>query len=198
MDENTIDVLDVLYRMIETDRAFLQTLRFLNVNREQLLVNQQRNTASLLALLRTHVVSGGSTITIPITLPQGMTLPASWEDPVIVRPTATQIARATTVMPTPLVDTNCSICQDSLAEPGTRITHCGHVFHMNCITEWFSRSVFCPMCRHDIREADHPAPTSSVPVDMTPPVSNPWGAWLGGGHQTDHTEDTEGSDEHHA
>jgi hypothetical protein len=193
-----VDLFDVLYRMIETDRVFLQTLRFLTSNREQLLANQQRNMASLLSLLRSFTIGNAGTITIPLSIPAGVTLPTSWTDPVVVRPTDVQIARATTSTSVPPIDTNCSICQDSLMEPGTRITHCGHVFHTNCIAEWFTRSVVCPMCRHDIREVGHPAPTSSVPVNTTPQANNPLAGWIGEEDQMSHIGDIEESDEHHA
>jgi hypothetical protein len=32
-----------------------------------------------------------------------------------------------------------------------RLRPCQHSFHRACIDEWFRRSVFCPSCRHDIR-----------------------------------------------
>ena len=189
-----IDVLDVLNAMLETDRAFLQTLRFLPSNRESLLASQQRNASATLALLRLYMTSNTetATFTIPITVPTG------WNDPVVVRPTAAQITRATATTSVPPIDTNCSICQDSLLESGTRISHCGHVFHNNCIAEWFTRSVFCPMCRHDIRAVDHPAPTSSDPIRTPLRVSSPSDGWMPVGYPIDHTEDTEESDEHHA
>jgi len=189
-----IDVLDVLNSMLETERSFLQALRFLSSNRENLLAFQQRNTATTLMLLRMYMASNNNTttFTIPITVPTG------WNDPVVVRPTAAQIERATTFTSVPPTDTNCSICQDSLMESGTRISHCGHVFHNTCISEWFTRSVFCPMCRHDIRSVDHPAPTSSVPISTPLRVSNPLAEWMPAGYPTHHTEDTEESDEHRA
>lgn len=192
-----LDVLDVLNAMLETDRTFLQTLRFLNSNREVLLAVQQRNTAAVLAVLRLYMSSNTTTYTIPITLPRGMALPTGWDEPVVVRPTAAQIEAATSFSSIPPTDTNCSICQESLLESGTRITHCGHVFHNTCISEWFTRSVFCPMCRHDIRSVDHPAPTSSVPVSTPLRASNPLAEWMPVGYPTDHTEGTEESDEHH-
>lgn len=193
-----LDILDVLNTLLEADRTFLQTLRFLNSNREVLLAAQQRNTAAVLALLRTYATSNTTTYTIPITLPRGMTLPTGWDEPVVVRPTAAQIEAATSFAPIPSTDTNCSICQDTLAESATRIDHCGHVFHNTCIAEWFTRSVVCPMCRHDIRTVDHPAPTSSDPVHTPPRVRSRLAAWLGEGSPTHHTADTEESDEHHA
>jgi len=78
--------------------------------------------------------------------------------PVIVRPTAQQIATASTVT---TVDAEasttamCAICQDSIS-PGTsarRLTACTHTFHTGCIDTWFTSHVCCPVCRHDIREA---------------------------------------------
>lgn len=193
-----LDVLNVLNSMLETDRAFLQSLRFLTRDRESLVALQQRNTATMLALLRIYMSSNTATYTIPITLPRGMTLPTGWEEPVVIRPTAAQIERATAITSVPPTDTNCSICQDSLVESGTRISHCGHVFHNNCIAEWFTRSVFCPMCRHDIRAVDHPEPTSSVPISTPLRASNPLAEWMPAGYPTGRTEDTEESDEHHA
>ena len=189
-----IDVLDVLNAMLETERAFLQALRFLSTDRESLVAFHQRNTATTLTLLRMYMASGNNTATFTIPI----TVPAGWNDPIVVRPTAAQITRATATTSVPPTDTNCSICQDSLIESGTRITHCGHVFHNNCIAEWFTRSVFCPMCRHDIRAVDHPAPTSSDPVSTPPRASNPLGEWMPVGYPIDHTEDTEESDEHRA
>ena len=78
--------------------------------------------------------------------------------PVIVRPSAQQIATASTVT---TVDAEasttamCAICQDSIS-PGTsvrRLTACTHTFHTGCIDTWFTSHVCCPVCRHDIREA---------------------------------------------
>ena len=195
---SNLDILDVLNAMLETDRAFLQNIRFLTRDRESLLALQQRNTATMLTLLRLYMSSNTATYTIPITLPRGMTIPTSWDEPVVVRPTAAQIERATAITSVPPTDTNCSICQDSLMESGTRISHCGHVFHNTCIAEWFTRSVFCPMCRHDIRAVDHPAPTSSAPVRTPLRASNPLAEWMPAGYPTGRTEDTEESDERHA
>jgi hypothetical protein len=47
----------------------------------------------------------------------------------------------------------CSICHESFTLGNTiRILNvCHHVYHMNCIDEWFTRNVLCPICRHDIR-----------------------------------------------
>lgn len=187
-----IDVLDVLNAMLETERAFLQSLRFLSNDRESLLAVQQRNVATTLALLRMYMASntGTATFTIPITVPTG------WNDPVVVRPTADQISAATT--PIEISDCACAICQEEIDGSAMRIRHCQHTFHNTCIAEWFTRSVHCPNCRHDIRSVDHPAPTSADPIRTPLRVSNPLAEWMPAGYPTHHTEDTEESDEHHA
>ena len=161
MPETTI--LDVLDSMLQTDRTFIQALRFLPNERETLVSSQQRNSAAIVLLLRSYLLSRGSesTFTIPIRFPIPVG-PSSWSDPVIVRPTAEQISAATTQAGI-LNDDNCAICQEIMDGPATRITYCGHMFHPNCISEWFTRSVFCPNCRHDIRE-------TGPPQVQTPPI----------------------------
>jgi hypothetical protein len=76
--------------------------------------------------------------------------------PVIVRPSAEVIARATEVLVASTLPegTVCSICQDSLlgTDSARRIRSCNHVYHQICIDQWFEGSVRCPSCRHDIRE----------------------------------------------
>ena len=75
---------------------------------------------------------------------------------VIVRPTDTQIANATSLdTVTALVEDNCAICQDPM-ERGAhvrKINVCGHTFHQTCIDTWFTSNVRCPICRRDIRES---------------------------------------------
>jgi Ring finger domain len=196
MDEE-INLLDVLHSMVESDRSFYQTLRFLTRNRETLMAAHQRNQASLMGLLRMQIAAASTNVTYTATIP--ITLPTGWNDPVVVHPTSAQINAATEeINDDAAAASNCSICQDSLSVSHIRLVHCGHTFHNTCIAEWFSRSVFCPMCRHDVREVDHPAPTSVDPIHTPPRVRNRLDAWLAGVHQTHHTEDTEESDEHHA
>lgn len=75
--------------------------------------------------------------------------------PVVVHPTAEQIA-ANTTLGNLFSDTDhaCAICQDALTseQEGRKLNHCGHWFHRSCIDTWFERDVHCPVCRHDIRE----------------------------------------------
>lgn len=79
------------------------------------------------------------------------TMPAM--EPVVVRPTHEQIARATEVA-VPTTEQDCAICQDSIAttQECRKILHCGHWFHKDCIDPWFRQNVQCPICRYDIRE----------------------------------------------
>jgi hypothetical protein len=84
------------------------------------------------------------------------TNPIAGLEPVIVRPTQTQITAATEVytQTTANPDTCCTICQDDLPVgcQVRKIRTCGHQFHKNCIDQWFERNVRCPVCRHDIRD----------------------------------------------
>ena len=85
---------------------------------------------------------------------------ASIHPPVIVAPTEEILAANTQLIVGSDLPSNtvCSICQDSIvaAEACRRITACQHTYHRTCIDQWFSRSVFCPSCRHDIREPSPP------------------------------------------
>ena len=86
-------------------------------------------------------------------------------DAVPVRPTAAEIAAATTQA----VNNNangevCAICQDDIIIgcQTRQINHCHHNFHRGCIDTWFAQNVHCPVCRHDIRDVvTVPAPAAS-------------------------------------
>ena len=90
--------------------------------------------------------------------------------PVVVRPTISQIQRATENIVYGDISNNshtqCPISQEDFqpTDRVTRITQCGHIFFPNQIREWFRRNVRCPVCRFDIRNhvhrGNHPAATS--------------------------------------
>ena len=84
-----------------------------------------------------------------------LNIPINFSDPVIVAPTPAQIDSATEDLLHIPADTQCSICHEIVNSNGTRIRHCGHTYHRDCIRTWFSMSVRCPVCRHDIRTDDH-------------------------------------------
>lgn len=94
-----------------------------------------------------------------LSLPLGLNSSArdAFLQPVVVRPTAEQIAANTTVGN--LVsdeEQTCAICQDVLQpeQEGRKLNHCGHWFHKSCIDTWFDTNVHCPVCRRDIREGE--------------------------------------------
>jgi len=197
------NALDVLYAMTEADRAFYQSLRFINNSREQLMVIHQRNTATMLGLVRTYILTEPppttATFSFPITMPV-TSAPrnagqSAWGEPVVVSPSREQIRVATTTFESD--DDTCAICQEDIEGDGTQLVHCRHTFHESCISEWFTRSVHCPNCRHDIREG-HGQSTSSVSVASRPPGSSPRAESPMEENQTLHTEDIEESDEHRA
>ena len=73
---------------------------------------------------------------------------------VIVRPTQ-QVINENTEVVTATVRGDCSICQEAYEVGASirKILFCQHVFHTSCIDTWFTQSVRCPMCRHDIRSS---------------------------------------------
>ena len=99
--------------------------------------------------------------------PQGQRTPAdiwaSFNTPVVVAPSAEIISANTEIIDASnvvvdvsgasLTQSICTVCQDSMRSPDIcrRLRPCQHSFHRACIDEWFRRSVFCPSCRHDIR-----------------------------------------------
>lgn len=50
----------------------------------------------------------------------------------------------------PLSDT-CTICQDTMGEIGYKLP-CGHIFHKDCLLQWFDNQNTCPECRHEFPE----------------------------------------------
>jgi hypothetical protein len=79
---------------------------------------------------------------------------ANYMEPVVVRPTAAQIAEGTAIVTVDAEDEACAICQEAM-QPGSQARElqvCDHRFHTGCIDTWLQRSVHCPTCRHDIRE----------------------------------------------
>ena len=81
--------------------------------------------------------------------------PAGWGEPVAVRATQQQIDSVLVEIPADREMTSCAICQESIIrEEGVQLQACLHQFHSNCIREWFTQSVRCPVCRNDIRGND--------------------------------------------
>ena len=81
----------------------------------------------------------------------------SFNDPVIVRPSAQTIGLATnnTIFGdiTNPPNETCPITQSDFNPESivTQIHYCGHVFCRDELAQWFNLSVRCPVCRYDIR-----------------------------------------------
>lgn len=88
----------------------------------------------------------------------GMQPNNTFMNPVVVAPSRAQINSS--LQDYPNTTSNCAICQEPISSGGCRIRQCGHVYHRTCIENWFSMSVRCPVCRHDIREEGQPTQTS--------------------------------------
>jgi len=98
--------------------------------------------------------------------------------PVPVRPTQEQINSSTrTCVYSDIqnqINASCSICQAEFQDIDNviQIRSCGHIFHREELLSWFERgglgngSVFCPMCRVDIRE------TTSLPLPLPTSVTD--------------------------
>ena len=78
---------------------------------------------------------------------------ANFLQPIVRRPSTADLSRNTELV-TGLTDTSCAVCQELIRndDMARRLRPCRHVYHQACIDTWFERSVFCPTCRHDIRE----------------------------------------------
>lgn len=149
MSENEdYDVLDLLRDLSMTDRAFYQTVRYLDAGtRNHVMAAHYRNQNLALGILRLYMTQEQVTV---MNIPINMDMSGNFMDPVVVTATPEQI-RAAVDSHVHTTDTLCSICQESVS-CSTRIRHCGHCFHSTCIGPWFQMNPRCPMCRYDIRD----------------------------------------------
>lgn len=158
--DSDYSVLDAIRDITLTDRAFFNVVRFLDGNtRNHIVAAHLRNTSQMTALLRQFMASQPREVhrenivmNIPLNSifdPSGNFL-RNFLDPVAVVPSSEQIQVATENWVT-VTDTVCAICQENVS-CATRIRHCGHCFHSQCIHEWFTMNTRCPICRHDIRD----------------------------------------------
>lgn len=98
--------------------------------------------------------------------------------PVTVRPTVSQIHRATNVIPFSTIqnpiNTTCPICHDSFNDNEfvMQIRHCRHIFNERTLRRWFNGSVRCPVCRYDIRDYGN-TPTEAPPLPENSTLPEP-------------------------
>ena len=111
---------------------------------------------------------------IGIDISGGHTAPPSWWEPIPVIPTDDEITLGVETLQYMDIDdptvTLCPITQADFNDTDDvmRIRACGHVFSSNALREWFSRSVRCPVCRHDVRDMD--AMEEVEASDASPPL----------------------------
>ena len=61
----------------------------------------------------------------------------------------------------------CTVCLEGFEKNQIiRILPCHHKFHDKCTKPWFKKSVFCPLCRFDVKKHFHPE-TKQVPNTMS-------------------------------
>ena len=144
------DVLDILHELFQNERSFYTIVRFLDGGtRNHIVAAHMRNVNAALGILRQYT-SQTTTTNMVLNIPLGsMDLSGNFFDPVPVVPTPQQIDAAVE-RHVNVGDTTCAICQEAVP-CATRIRACGHAFHHQCITQWFSMNTRCPVCRHDIR-----------------------------------------------
>ena len=156
-------MMTIIERLAESRTNFFNTstIRAIDFASRPLMMNRflTNETSLLEAAYRTYSTNqylrqAASTL-ISFTMP----LSTRFTDPVTVTPSAEQLQHA--MVNIPETNSSCSICQERIVSEGVRLRHCGHVHHRTCLTNWFAMSVRCPVCRHDIREADPPTQTSS-------------------------------------
>ena len=148
------DILDIVHEYLETDRSFYGILRFLDSGtRNHIVAAHMRNSANLIALLRQYMAQSPITNMV-LNIPIRTDISGNFFDNVPVVPTPEQVAAATE-QHVYIADTTCPICQETV-QCATRIRACGHCFHSECISQWFTMNTRCPMCRHDIRSLNIP------------------------------------------
>lgn len=160
------DVMELLMLLARGRNEFFsnENIRLLNYPARTGIMSRYMNSEAFMLelvnrLYTNHLYSGVANAVL------SLAMPARFNDPVVVAPSQLQINAALENHDNP--DSPCAICQEAITSNGVRIRQCMHSYHRACISNWFSMSVRCPVCRHDIREVDQPAQTSSASVQTT-------------------------------
>lgn len=158
MDNHLIEILHVT---AEGRRNFFspETIRMINYRDRPSVINHylRTETASMDFMLRLYAQQQTNDIANSIVR---LTVPSRFLDPVRVIATTDQINNS--LITRDVQDSPCAICQEVISSGGVVLRHCSHGYHRACILQWFSTSVRCPTCRHDIRETGQASQTSSA------------------------------------
>lgn len=135
--QNTVDFLD---RLLESRNHFFRRIHLFPVQNRSaisntLLMNEDSYLEILSSMMNTETE-----------------VEVTFQEPVAVVATPEQISHA--IMSVSDTTQNCSVCQEIISSDCVKLRVCGHFYHRACIEQWFRASVRCPMCRHDIREAE--------------------------------------------
>lgn len=156
-------MLEVLQTLAQSRYEFFnqRTIRLVDFrDRGAVLNNFLRSEASITDLI-SRLFAQQQTNDIATSIVR-LTVPSRFLDPVRVVATSQQINNSLITSETQ--DSPCAICQEAISSGGVVLRHCSHGYHRGCISSWFSTSVRCPVCRHDIRETGPAAQTSSGAV----------------------------------
>ena len=137
--------------------------------------HQQQNEPALASLLnQLNNVFGGNSSLFQTTLPLFQTTNINNLSPVVVRPSATQIAQACETIrfsniESPL-NNSCPILVEAFQPNDNvmRIRYCGHCFNPDALGTWLQSNVRCPVCRYDIRtHVSQSNTTNNIPPTST-------------------------------
>ena len=169
-------LLDILREMMEARTEFLssETIRALNFSSRNTLVARFLNNEALVLetvnrIQTTRLYGDFTQALLTVTLPgANVNVPRNFSDPVPVIASTNQINAGLETIQT--ASSPCAICQEAISSGGARIRVCQHEYHRSCIVNWFSMSVRCPVCRHDIRETGPAAQTSTDVLRTSVPL----------------------------
>jgi len=169
-------IVDLLHEMMEARTEFLtnDTIRAINYPARTTLIARFLNTEQLVLELvnrihSTQIYGDLTNALLTVTLPGGQ-LVRNFSDPVPVTPSTNQINAG--LEPIEAASSPCAICQDPITSGGVQIRACRHEYHRSCISNWFSMSVRCPVCRYDIREVGQTGQTSAASSETIAPAGD--------------------------
>jgi len=69
----------------------------------------------------------------------------------------------------------CPVCRVNFEENDVvrKINHCGHMYHLNCIDNWFQEHATCPVCRHNLNSNTQSNTTAGAAAAGTANVNIP-------------------------
>jgi hypothetical protein len=121
-------------------RSDAVTRQFLANESRFLSLIEHRSRMDVIGLINTHV---------------RLEVPQEFFDAVPVVPSAELLSSSLEPVETP--EGECPICRETYTERDevVGLRNCNHSFHRACANVWYGRSVYCPICRNDIRATNN-------------------------------------------